>query len=190
MRAKVLIISAVFSLGFVAAGVSAQESTAASDLQKRVQQRKDKIKENLSAAQETRLKERCSNAQAKIKKAEESAKKHSNNQDKKITALIEKLSTFAQNQKEKGQDTAGLETVIAGISQKNQAVDSAYNNYISALEDASMVDCKTDPAGFKASLSDARTQFEALKTARKELRQAIKDQLRPAIKEFRLEKRT
>lgn len=187
MRLKILTMATVFSLSILSIGASAQTNSA-SELEKRIQQREAKIKEKLTTAQQTRLKARCKAAQIKIAAAEKVATTHHENQDKKISSLISRLDSFSQKQKEKGADTASLDTAIANISQLGQSVDAAYQSYISALEDTAAIDCQVDPSGFKVSLLDAREQFQALKTARQELRKALKDTLLPALKNFKPKK--
>lgn len=182
MRLKLLSIATVFTLGLLTIGVNAQ--TAGNGIEKRIQEREAKIKEKLTAAQEVRVKARCTAAQIRIAAAEKVATKHHDNQDKKISDIVSKLTSFAQKQKDNGADTSALETAIADISKQSQSVDDAYQSYISALSDAAAVDCQADPSGFKVSLLDARQQFESLKSARKQLRQDLKDKLVPALKNF------
>jgi hypothetical protein len=185
MKSKLLFIATVFTLSLLTIGVNAQTNGS---LEQRIQARESKIKDKLTVAQEARIKARCASAQIRVTAAEKVATKHHDAQDKKISAVISKLTSFAQKQKDSGADTTALETAIGDISKQNQSVDDAYQSYISALEDTAAVDCQADPSGFKVSLTDARQQFESLKSARKQLRQNLKDELVPALKSFKPKK--
>lgn len=180
-------VATVFSLSIFSIGASAQ-TPSSSALEQRVQRREARINEKLTAAQQTRLKARCKAAQIKITAAHKVALRHYENQDKKVEAILTKLNDFSKKQKDQGADTAVLQSVLTALLQRNQDIKVAYENYISALGDAADIDCQADPSGFKASLLDAREQFQALKTARQELRKTLKDTLLPALKELRSKK--
>ena len=185
MKVK-LLLATVSSLGLLTLGVNAQSATNLDSLNQRVQERKSRIQENLTTAEQARIERRCQNAQAKIAKAQEVAVKFNENHDKKIQKLLDKLSGFSKKQKNKGADTAVLDVVLTDILKKEEAVKAAYDDYISALSDSSGIDCQTDPTGFKASLDDARTQFQALRTARQTLRKTLKNDLLKALEGFKL----
>jgi hypothetical protein len=155
-------------------------------MNQRVQERKARLRENLTAVQQARIERLCQNAQKRIAKAQEVAVKFNDKHDKRIQSLLDKLSKFSERQKNKGADTVVLDTVLTDILSREEAVKAAYGDYINALSDSSGIDCQSDPAGFKASLDDAREQFQALRTARQTLRKTLKDDLLKALEDFRL----
>lgn len=185
MRSKLFIAATLLTLGLFGVGVAAQSTDGADSLQSRVQKREARLKEVLTTAQQTRLKARCKGAQLRIAAAEKVAVQHHENQDRKISVILSKLKTFEQKQKDSGGDTTELDNAITKVAQLQNSVDEAYNDYISALEDAAAIDCEADPAGFKASLVDAREQFKTLISKRQEIRKSLKDDLLPALKSYK-----
>lgn len=185
MRSKLFIAATILTLGLFGVGVAAQSTDGTDNLQSRVQKREARLKEVLTTAQQTRLKARCKGAQLRIAAAKKVAVQHHENQDRKISAILSKLKTFEQKQKDSGGDTTELDTAITKVAQLQSSVDEAYDNYISALEDAAAIDCQADPTGFKASLIDAREQFKVLISKRQEIRKSLKDDLLPALKSYK-----
>jgi hypothetical protein len=186
MRLKLLFIATVFTLSLLTLGVNAQSVTNLDSMNQRVQERKARLRENLTGVQQARIERLCQNAQKKIVKAQEVAVKFNARHDKRIQKLLDRLSEFSKRQKNKGADTVVLDTVLTDILSKEEAVKTAYGDYINALSDSSGIDCLSDPVGFKASLDDARSQFQALRIARQTLRKNLKDDLLKALEDFRL----
>lgn len=185
MKLKILLPITIISIGIFTMGAAAQTTDENTALEKRIQQRQARIKQALTTAQEKRLKTRCKGAQLRIAAAQKVATKHFDKQDKRIETLLAKLTDFAKKQKQAGTDTAKLDASLETLVQDAQSVKTAYENYISALDDSAAIDCQQDPTGFKVSLEDAREQFKALKAARKELRKDLVQELLPTLKEFK-----
>lgn len=186
MRLKLLSIATVLTLSLLTLGVNAQSVTNLDSMNQRVQERKARLSENITAAQQARIERLCQNAQKRIEKAQEVAVKFNDKHDKRIRDLLDKLSEFSKRQKNKGADTVVLDTVLTDILSREEAVKTAYSDYINALSDSSGIDCQSDPTGFKASLDDAREQFQTLRTARQTLRGTLKGDLLKALEDFRL----
>ncbi|HEX5456263.1 MAG TPA: hypothetical protein VFW77_02745 [Candidatus Saccharimonadales bacterium] len=185
MRVK-LLVATVFSLSLLTLGVNAQSATNLDSLNQRVLERKARIQERLTTMQQTRIERRCQNAQARIIKAKETAEKFNQKHDKKIQKLLDKLSEFSKRQENKGADTAILSVLLTDTLKKEEAVKTAYNDYINALSDSSVIDCQIDPTGFLVSLDDARIQFQTLKIARQDLRKSLRNDLLKALESFKL----
>lgn len=187
MKAKGLpVIIAIFLCILSLNVVHAQSGASQEELQNRIEQRKERLQERLTALQQARIQQRCQIAQKRIAAAREIASDFSQKNDKKIDALLDRLNNLSERQKNKGADTAVLQAVLDNLIAKSEAVKTAYDSYISALDDAAALDCQADPEGFMASLDDARDQFKELKTARQSLRQNLKNDLLAALEDFKL----
>jgi len=187
MRKISIFVCLVFSLVALPVAVFAQEDQTNPqrlEIEKRISERKSRLKVQLSEAEKQIVKTRCNGAQTKLATLQSNAEKHASQNDDRTNKIVEKISTLVDKLKGAGYNTASLENASAIVEEKNKTLQAAYQSYINALSDAAKNDCKADTEGFKASLEEARAKFKELKTARSDLRIAMREQLRPALQDI------
>lgn len=149
--------------------------------EKRISQRVSRVKPDLSDEQKRNYKLRCKGAQTKVSKHLDNAKRFSDNHDKKFDTFLDKTSSLVDKLETEGKDVATAQTVIEKAANANVAVKTAYESYVLALTDTAEIDCQIDPAGFRASIDEAKQKFRDLRTARQDLRKLIKVDLKTAL---------
>ncbi|MBI5357779.1 hypothetical protein HZB74_02935 [Candidatus Saccharibacteria bacterium] len=187
MRKISIFVCLVFSLVAMPVAVFAQEDQTNPqrlEIEKRISERKSRLKLQLSEAQKQIVKTRCNGAQTKLAVLQTNAEKHAAQSDDRTNRIVEKIDKIVDRLKDNGYNTESLEKAKAIVDEKNKSLQEAYQAYINALSDAAKNDCKADAEGFKASLEEAKTKFKDLKTARTELRNALREQLRPALQDI------
>lgn len=187
MRKITVLICLVFAFAILPGAVFAQEdqtNPVRLEIEKRISERKARIKLQLSNAQKQIIKTRCNGAQTKLSKLQTNAEKHAQQSDDRTNKIVEKINNIVDKLKGDGYNTESLENAKAIVDEKNKSLQEAYQSYINALSDASQNDCKVDTEGFKASLEEAKSKFKELKTARADLRKALREQLRPALQDI------
>jgi hypothetical protein len=152
------------------------------ELEKRISERIGQQKINLDSIQKQRIKLRCVGAQTKAKVQLTNAKKFSEQNDKQFEEIIDKINQLIQKLAADGQDTAPIITALDKTKQQEAQLKTTYEKFISALSDTIELDCKTDPAGFKASLQESRAAFRDLVKLRVDVRKSIKEDVKNALK--------
>lgn len=151
------------------------------ELKKRVDERKARLKTRLDATTKQRLATKCTPAQQKLSEFRGRVTKNDQAYLGKYDAFIKRLEKLEAKLDEEGIKSSELLNQVGELKVKYQALVDAIENMKTSVEDAKSVDCKTDPEGFKAALDDARTQAEAVKSARGDLENYIKTTLKPTI---------
>ncbi len=183
---KKLSFISVFILLFCTISASAQEAgnspAARSDaLDQRVTERLKRLKTSLNENQLRIIKARCKAAQNKIKAIKKVAAVYSSTQNERVSNIIGNLDRLSENLRNQGVDTTSIDDEIEKIKQQQAKIDSAYENYLQAIDDSAVIDCQQSPEGFRLSVDDAKQQFAQLRELRNSLKQMIKDDLRPAL---------
>lgn len=148
----------------------------------RVEDNKKKFSQSaLTETLKKHIGEKCVAAQANLK-AHRLAKtpimdKYSAAYDK-ITAKLDETSAKLKTE---GTDTAALNADIAVLKTKIATFKASITTFQQALKDLNLLDCKTDTAGFKASLEAARVDQQAVLTASKDVHAYLKDTVKPAL---------
>lgn len=187
MRRIAVFICLIFAFVALPGAAFAQEDQtdpARLEIEKRVSDRKSKAKLQLSEAQKQIIKTRCVGAQTKLSELSANAEKHAAQSDDRTNKIVEKIDAILEKLKASGYNTETLENAKSLVDEKNKLLQQSYQSYISALSDAAKNDCKVDSEGFKASLEEAKTQFKELRTARADLRNTLREQLRPALQDI------
>lgn len=145
------------------------KKAAAEKLKARIQERKAAVKTKLTNAEIQKLVTNCSASQVKINTFVEGRFKNDTPYQAKYEAYIKRLENLSAKLKQNNIDTTELDAQIVVLKQKYETFKTSVTNFRTAVADAKEVDCKTDPAGFKASLEDARAKAVLVKQANKDL---------------------
>lgn len=183
---KKLSFISVFVLCFCATSVNAQAvANSSNGLDQRVTERLKRLKIELSESQTEIIKDRCEQAQGKLKAVQKSAAVYSLSQEETINKVLDDLTGLKESLSDRSADTVLISDKIDKINELKTKVDSTYKNYILAVEDSAAIDCKSSPEGFRLSLDDAKKQFAELTELRKSLVDLIKIELRGTLVEIK-----
>jgi hypothetical protein len=123
-------------------------------IEQRLSARRPKVQ--ISAAEKASIAAKCSLAQTAINDRRTKDTKAAAVRLQAYNELVKRLTFLVDNLSSQGSDASGL------LNAENYFVASI-NSYLAdagkyktAMDDLVVMDCKTDPAGFKASLSEAR----------------------------------
>ena len=165
---------------------TSQAQTKKEDLQKRLEKRKEALKTKLTVAQEKRLGLRCKNAQAMIKDLQAKATKVHVNRAEAHKNLVTRLTTLQGKLDSKGADTAKLKTQITELQTKIAMFDTDLATYKQSVADLVDMDCTVDPAGFKASLEEARAELKKVQADSAAVKAYVKDTIKPTLVAIRV----
>ncbi|MEK7603133.1 MAG: hypothetical protein AAB459_02740 [Patescibacteria group bacterium] len=155
------------------------------DIAERMKKRKDALKEKLSSAEESRIKNKCKNSQGKLSSLSGRIKGIKTSRDKVYTNLVDRLTKLSEKIKAKGLDTATLDGQIAELKIKIESFKTDLAAYNQAVSDLAAMDCAADPTAFKAALDEARTKREALVTKAKEIKDYVNNTIKPTLKDLK-----
>jgi hypothetical protein len=126
-------------------------------LPQRIAQRKSALKLQLSAAQSQHIAQKCEVAQTGLQDINTKDKAAAQARSQTYSDLAKQLANTIDSLNRQKTNTASLTaaqtTFVRGINQYL----TDYEAYKTALDDAVIMDCTADPAGFEASLQDARS---------------------------------
>lgn len=203
MKKLISLAMAVFVLLFAAPALAVEDSTVADSEDStqstaetettekknaralRVEAYKKALTEKMDAVAEKRIADRCEAAQ-KLAKA---YKTRGENSVKARTAVYEaiiaRLESTSATLAAKGTDTATLDANIVILKTKVTAFKAATDTYLLALNDLSVLECKTDPAAFKAALQSARTEQAAVLASAKDIRTFLSDTVKATLQSLK-----
>jgi hypothetical protein len=158
-------------------------------IEQRVTARKTAYKDQLSAAQNTDIAAKCSLAQSALADARTKDVKAAAIRMDAYKSLAKRLAYLVDNLSGQGVDATELLNAQNSfvVALNTYIVDAG--NYKAAMDDAINVECKKDPAGFKASLLEARklrvqlaTDVASAKSNLSSLRKALSAERQSLIK--------
>lgn len=160
------------------------EQTDRKALQDRLAQRKNQLKTRLTAAQTTRLKDRCKPAQAKLNTFHGKLRSIERSRVNAYDKIIDHLNALVSKVGDKA-DTSDLQAQINTLKEKVEAFENDFTAYRQIVSDLHEMDCGADPAAFKASLESAKSLQSQLKTEAKDIRAYITETIKPTITALR-----
>jgi hypothetical protein len=125
---------------------------------KRVENDKKNLKETVTDDEKKHISDKCVSAQEIVKKKQDDNNAAETSHLEIYNTIVTNLQALSTTLASKGVAVKTLNIEIASLQLtiKNYiADDSAYKQ---ALNDLALLDCKTDPVAFKATLEDARTK--------------------------------
>lgn len=154
--------------------------------QQRVDKRKTELKLTaLAATEKLRIQAKCAGAQGIVKSVQNQSATAQTARTNVYRKLGTKLGELITKLKAANVDTTKLESERTVLQDKIKTFNDDLAEYKLAVSDLSTMDCKTDAEGFKASLQDARTKREKLKTDATDIRTYVKDTIKPTLQEIR-----
>lgn len=165
---------------------TSEDETTKPSQEERINQRKEAFKAKLlNGAAETKLKNRCKAAQGLIKGPQARAKSIKTSREAVYGALTDHLDKLVTKLQAKGADTTKLEADITGLQNLIDAFYDSLETYTLAVNDLVAMDCEADPDAFKAALEDAREQRAGLKDLTVEIRDYLKNTVKPTLLDIR-----
>jgi chromosome segregation ATPase len=168
--------------------MTAQAQTPASspqDISSRVNQRKEQQKTKLSNAEKTRITGRCKAAQQQLANATQRFENFDQAYKAKFETYSKKLEAIEPQLQQNGADTTQLKAQLGELGSKYQALTDQINAFKTTVADLQAMDCKADPAGFKASLEAARAEQKAIQAARADLNSFAKGSVMQTLQELK-----
>lgn len=156
------------------------------DMSDRIAKRKAEFKEKLTTLQQTRIKNRCKQAQTGgIKSLSGRIKGIETSRNQVYSHLTDRLDKLVDKLKAKGVDTTKLESEIAELKTKIDTFKTDLATYKQEVGDLEGMDCSSDPTAFKASLETGRTGRQKLFQDGMDIRNYIRDTIKPTLKDIR-----
>lgn len=190
LYAPAALLAVIFLVGGVAFAVNSPGSVttsspiitppdpqASTTIEQRIAQRKAAVKIQQNAARSQQIASKCSLAQNAVGQIRTKDTKTRVQRNQAYTTLASRLNRVVINLGNQGVNTSDL---FAKQKLFNEAVNkylSTSMTYKTAVDDLVNMDCKTDPAGFEATLSQVRS----LRAQLAKDGEAIKAQLNPLI---------
>ena len=151
----------------------------------RIKQLKTAQKVKLSTTEKKKIQEKCQAAQGKMSSVTGKFNGIETSRAKIHKNILDRLTTAEAKLKEKGADTTQLTADIATLKTKIDTFDASLAAYKLSVTDLKAEDCKTDPEGFKAALTTARSNLEKVRNDAKAVHTYLKDTVRPLLTELK-----
>lgn len=160
---------------------------AGSSLEQRVAQRKAERPVTLDQRDQQRTITQCTNAQSKIRTLKQQSTTVIDNRVKVYRQIDAKLWIAIGKLKLAGKDTFELEKQRNALAQSVATFQATAQQYQQVLDDAALVNCKSDPAGFRSLLETAREYRKALRSQATQIRETVVNQIKPSLNNFSTE---
>lgn len=151
----------------------------------RIKKLKEVQKVRLAAAEKKKIQEKCQASQGKVASVGNRLNGVETSRAEVHKNILNRLNTAVTKLKEKGVDTTALEADIATLSTKVDTFNTDLATYKQSISDLKLEDCKTDPEGFKAALTTARTNLEKVRADADAIHAYLKDTIRPLLTELK-----
>ena len=154
-------------------------------LELRLAEKKAKLAEKISAAEQAKLKSRCKSAQGKLTSTSSRIKGVKGSREKVYGNLVERLTKLSAKIKAKGLDTSTLDSQIADLKEMIDTFKANMTEYEQTIADLVAMDCAADPEAFKAALESARDGREALVSEAKAIKDYVNNTIKPTLKDLK-----
>ncbi len=151
----------------------------------RINKLKEAQKTKLSYAEKKKIQAKCKAAQGKTSSVTGRFKGIETSRTQVHQNLVNRLVSLNEKLKAKGVNTTELEADIAVLNTKITTFNTDLAAYKQSVTDLKALDCKTDPEGFKAALTTARTNLEAVRADAKAVHTYLKETIKPLLKTLR-----
>lgn len=152
-----------------------------STLEQRVTQRKAEKPITLDARDQQRVASMCTNAQAKLRTLKQKTTSAVDTRTGIYKSIDGKLWIAVGKLKLADKDTFELEKQRAALAADVAAYEAMAKEYQLVLDDAALVNCKADPAGFKSLLETARDYRKALRSQIEITRNNVVNNVKPVL---------
>lgn len=168
--------------------VETEEQTEArleAAMKARIEQRKNELNLQLSAAQRTRLSQRCKPSQTLIRNLNDKVSVYAPQRYEAYDALNEHLAILFRKLESSDVDTRALENYQTVLVEKISTFKLTMETYQLALSDLSAMNCGADLEGFQATLESARKLREDLAKMSGDIQTYVKESIKPALDPIR-----
>lgn len=138
--------------------------SAAEDKKTRVEEYKAKQTKRMTASEEKKVAGVCKTSQQRLEKVQTSVQETVVKREEKLKSVALRLDDLSVKLREASVNTSELDAVIVNLKAKTTEMLTEFEEYQQMLDDASTIDCATDPQGFKASVESARAKRAEIKT--------------------------
>lgn len=177
---------AVLTLSLSFGGLAGAQAPAATDIKTRTEERKTRLKIKLDAAATQRLSGKCIAAQAKLKVVAAKLRETNDKYLPKYDEFIQKAEKLELSLSEDGVKSSELLGQIGEAKTKYDTVKTTAAKLQTSLDDASNMDCKADPAGFKAAVDDARVEAKLLTDAKQDLTKFARTNIKTTLQAIKV----
>lgn len=176
-----LISLLVFSISRVDAQKAPANTPAGSSIEQRVNQRKQERKIKLDETNKARIEGVCVNTQTKIRILRDQYVQVADKRSEVYRKVDARLWVLIGSLKYINKDTFKLEQQRSELLKQVKAYENSVAQFRQTLEDAADINCKADPAGFKALIETARLYNSQIRTQADSIRKYVTDQIKPTI---------
>lgn len=187
--------TAMLAVGFAIAGVLAIPLTAvaqtppaltpaASSFDQRLAQRKAERNITLDEKTQKRLESACVNAQNKVRALQHKTTAALDKRAKVYRQMDAKLWIITGKLKLAEKDTFNLEKQRSTLAKKSEEFEATSKQYQQVLDDIVVVNCKADPAGFKALVDTARLYRVQLREQAKGIHEYVVNEIKVTLSDF------
>lgn len=162
-----------------------ESSGDTAELKKRLEERKARLKTKLTILEQNRLQNRCQNSQGKFSSLNGRIKGIETSRTQVYGALIDRLTALESRLETHGADTTKLQADIDALKAKIETFNTDLAAYKQTVADLAAMDCKADPAGFKASLETARAALQKVKQDAADIRTYVNETVKVTLKDIR-----
>ena len=150
----------------------------------RVQQRKAEQNTPIEDRDQKRLIAVCSNAQSKVRASQQKTAQVYTKRNQAYLQIDGRILVMIGKLKIAQKDTFEFENQRAELAEKTGAFKATGDNYKQALDDLVVINCKADPAGFKAVLDTARAYNAELLAESIDIKAYIVDTIKPTLSAY------
>lgn len=151
----------------------------------RIKQLKTTQKIRLTTTEKKKIQDKCQAAQGKMSGVTGKVNGIEASRTQVHKNILDRLNNAVVKLKEKGVNTTQLETEITALTAKIETFNTDLAAYKQSVTDLKAEDCKTDPEGFKAALTAARTNLEKVRADAKAVHTSLKETIRPLLTELK-----
>lgn len=164
-----------------------ESSTEQKPFVKRIQDRKDKRTERLSAVKARQLESRCKAAQGRLSSVKSKQGSVLATRQKLHNNMTERLDKLVVGLSARSLDVTKLKAEVETFKTLTASFELSYTEYQTAVDDLVTMDCASDPEGFQASLEDARTKLGQAREHAAALKIHLKDVIKPELQALRIQ---
>lgn len=158
------------------------------DIKNRSEKRKSEfLKTRLTNVQTNRLQSRCKNSQGTLRSVEGRIKGIETSRHQVYGNLIDHLKNLSSKLNTQDIDTTQLDEQIKFLEEKIASFRAALDEYKQAVSDLADMDCEADPEAFQAALEQARDLRKTLFTSGQEVKQDVRETIKPTLAAIRAE---
>lgn len=164
---------------------SSSEGRANTTIEERVQNRRDALTQQLDAIRVQRVAARCENIKSKLEIVFDKADKLNNSHIERYSSLGEKLISLSDRLSNNQINTAVLDTLISEFNQLTEQIETDFQIYHQALEDALEIDCATDADSFLLALEEARQYRTAINSSVKSIGSLVNTSIKNTLNDIK-----